>query len=120
MNKRSSRYPALFFSVEGKPIEVELPFPLPSDEGWRLMATLKASRMLVNLVHQVMPLLKAASLLQPDENVADLERLLADIPQEAVRAKNQFYSQRTNDQRILHDPRKIKGGMSVKGSLFFP
>ena len=95
------RYPALFFSVDTRPVEVELPIPMASDEGWQLYATLNAARRLAFLAEQVMPLLKAASLLEYNEHVNALDKVLKDIPVDAKRAQEQFYMRRTSAQQLL-------------------
>ena len=102
------RYPALFFSVDTRPVEVELPIPMTSDEGWQLYATLKAARHLAFLAEQVMPLLKAASLLEYNEHVDALDKILKDIPVEAKRAQEQFYLRRTSAQHLIHDPKGLR------------
>lgn len=107
MNKMA-RYPALFFSVDTRPVEVELPIPMASDEGWQLYATLKASRRLAFLAEQVLPLLKAVSLLEYNGHVETLEKLLRDIPMEAKRAQEQFYHTRTSAQQVIHDPKGLR------------
>lgn len=115
MNKMP-RYPALFFSVDTRPVEVELPIPMSSDEGWQLYATLKHSRRLAFLAEQVMPLLKAASLLEYNEHVESLEKLLNSIPTDAKREQELFYRRRTNAQQAIHDPKGIRPKPQV--SLF--
>lgn len=107
MNKMP-RYPALFFSVDTRPVEVELPIPMSSDEGWYLYATLKQSRRLAFLAQQVLPLLKAASLLEYNEHVDALEQLLRNIPVEAKREQELFYRRRTNAQQVIHDPKGLR------------
>ena len=117
MNKMP-RYPALFFSVDTRPVEVELPIPMSSDEGWQLYATLKHSRRLVFLVEQVLPLLKAVSLLEYNEHVDALEKLLRNIPVEAKQDQEMFYRRRTNAQNLIHDPKGLRP--KPQTSLFKP
>ena len=117
MNKMP-RYPALFFSVDTRPVEVELPIPMSSDEGWQLYATLKHSRRLAFLAEQVLPLLKAASLLEYNEHVDALEKLLRNIPVEAKHDQEMFYRRRTNAQNLIHDPKGLRP--KPQTSLFKP
>lgn len=107
MNK-IPRYPAIFFSVDTRPVEVEIPIPIGSDEGWQLYTTLKAARRLAFLAEQVMPLLKAASLLEYNEHVESLEKLLNSIPTDAKREQEQFYIRRTSLLHLIHDPKGIR------------
>lgn len=104
-HSRGAQYPALIFSVDNKPIEMEMPFPIHSDEGWHLYALLRAARQVTFLAEQVLPLLRVASLLEPNEHVEALEKVLRDIPRAAKTAQNQFYVQRSFDQQRLHDPK---------------
>lgn len=107
-SNKMPRYPALFFSVDTRPVEVELPISMASDEGWQLYATLKAARRLAFLAEQVMPLLKAASLLEYNEHVDALDKVLKDIPIEAKLAQEQFYMRRTSAQQLIHDPKGLR------------
>lgn len=107
-SNKMPRYPALFFSVDTRPVEVELPIPIQSYEGWQLYATLKAARRLAFLAEQVMPLLKAASLLEYNEHVDALDKALKDIPVEAKRSQEQFYLRRTSAQHLIHDPKGLR------------
>lgn len=106
--QRGQRYPGLFISVDGKPIEVELPIPLHSIEGWQLYALLKSARRLHFLTSQCMPLLKAASLLEPNEHVEDLDELLGIIQRDASISQAQFLQRRTYQQSLLHDPKQLR------------
>ena len=73
-----------------------------------MYATLKHSRRLAFLAEQVLPLLKAASLLEYNEHVDALDKILKDIPVEAKRAQEQFYLRRTSAQQLIHDPKGLR------------
>ncbi len=115
-HKNPMKYPGLFISVEGRPIEVEVPIPLNSMEGWQVFAILKAARRLHFLTSQCLPLLKAASLLEPNENVEALEDLMDKIQQEAINSQRTFMQRRAYQQSIFHDPKGIRP--KPQGSLF--
>ena len=53
--KNPMKYPGLFITVEGKPVEVEVPIPLNSIEGWEVFAILKAARRLHHLTTRCLP-----------------------------------------------------------------
>ena len=114
--KNPMKYPGLFITVEGRPIEIEVPIPLNSTEGWQVFAILKAARRLHFLTSQCLPLLKAASLLEPNENVEALEDLMDKIQQDAINSQRTFMQQRAYQQSILHDPKGIRPKPQV--SLF--
>lgn len=105
--KNPMKYPGLFISVEGRPIEIEVPIPLNSIEGWQVFAILKDARRLHFLTTQCLPLLKAASLLEPNENVDALEELMSIIQQEAINSQRTFMQRRAYQQAIFHDPKGI-------------
>ena len=107
-HKNPMKYPGLFISVEGRPIEIEVPIPLNSTEGWQVFAILKAARRLHFLTSQCLPLLKAASLLEPNENVEALEDLMDKIQQDAINSQRNFMARRTYQQSIFHDPKGIR------------
>ena len=106
-HKNPMKYPGLFISVEGRPIEIEVPIPLNSIEGWQVFALLKAARQLHFLTSQCLPLLKAASLLEPNENVEALEDLMNKIQQDAINSQRTFMKRRAYQQAIFHDPKGI-------------
>lgn len=106
--KNPMRYPGLFITVDGKPIEIEVPIPLNSTEGWEVFALLKAARRLHFLTSKCLPLLKAASLLEPNENVKALEDLMDKIQQEAINSQRNFMARRAYQQSIFHDPKGIR------------
>ena len=106
--KNPMKYPGLFISVDGRPVEVEVPIPLNSMEGWQVFAILKAARRLHFLAAQCLPLLKAASLLEPNENVEALEDLMDKIQQEAINSQRNFMARRAYQQSIFHDPKGIR------------
>ena len=107
-HKNPMKYPGLFISVDGKPIEIEVPIPLNSTEGWQVIALLKEARRLYFLTSQCLPLLKAASLLEPNENVEALEDLMDKIQQEAINSQRNFMARRAYQQSIFHDPKGIR------------
>lgn len=104
-HKNPMKYPGLFIPVDGRPIEVEVPIPLNSMEGWQVFAILKAARRLHFLTSQCLPLLKAASLLEPNENVEALEKLMDMIQQDALNSQRAFIQRRAYQQATLHDPK---------------
>lgn len=109
MNKiLSMKYPGLFISVEGKPVEMEVPIPLNSIEGWQVFAILKASRRLHFLATQCLPLLKAASLLEPNEHVDALDELMGIIQRDAYASQKQFMERRAYLQATIHDPKGMR------------
>ncbi len=109
MNKKNPmKYPGLFITVEDRPIEIEVPIPLNSTEGWEVFALLKAARRLHFLTSKCLPLLKAASLLEPNENVEALEDLMDKIQQEAINSQRTFMARRAYQQSIFHDPKGIR------------
>ena len=114
--KNPMKYPGLFISVDGKPVEVEVPIPLNSVEGWQVFAILKAARRLHFLTAQCLPLLKAASLLEPNEHVDALEELMAIIQRDVYASQKQFMERRAYQQTTLHDPKGIRPKPQV--SLF--
>ena len=101
------KYPGLFITVEGRPIEIDVPIPLNSTEGWQVFAILKAARRLHFLTSQCLPLMKAASLLEPNENVEALEDLMDKIQQDAINSQRTFMKRRAYQQTIFHDPKGI-------------
>ena len=105
--KNPMKYPGLFITVEGRPIEIDVPIPLNSTEGWQVFALLKAARRLHFLTSQCLPLLKAASLLEPNENVEALEDLMDKIQQDAINSQRTFMKRRAYQQAIFHDPKGI-------------
>lgn len=106
--KNPMKYPGLFISVDGRPVEVEVPIPLNSMEGWQVFAILKAARRLHFLAAQCLPLLKAASLLEPNENVDALEELMGIIQRDVHASQNTFMQRRAYQQSMLHDPKGIR------------
>ena len=106
--KNPMKYPGLFISVDGKPVEVEVPIPLNSVEGWQVFAILKAARRLHFLTAQCLPLLKAASLLEPNENVEALEEVMEIIQHDALKSQRNFMQRRAYQQSIFHDPKGIR------------
>lgn len=106
--KNPMKYPGLFIPVDGKPIEVEVPIPLNSTEGWEVFALLKAARRLHFLTSKCLPLLKVASLLEPNENVEALEDLMDKIQQEAINSQRNFMARRTYQQAMFHDPKSTR------------
>ena len=114
--KNPMKYPGLFISVEGRPIEIEVPIPLNSIEGWQVFAILKAARRLHFLTSQCLPLLKAASLLEPNENVEALEEVMGIIQEDALKSQRNFMQRRAYQQSMLHDPKGIRSKPQV--SLF--
>lgn len=102
------KYPGLFISVEGRPIEIEVPIPLNSTEGWEVFAILKAARRLHFLTSQCLPLLKAASLLEPNENVEALEELMGIIQEDTLKSQRNFMQRRSHQQSMLHDPKGLR------------
>ena len=114
--KNPMKYPGLFVSVEGKPVEVEVPIPLNSVEGWQVFAILKAARRLHFLAAQCLPLLKAASLLEPNEHVDALDELMTIIQRDVYASQKQFMERRAYQQSMLHDPKGISQKPQV--SLF--
>ena len=106
--KNPMKYPGLYISVEGRPIEIEVPIPLNSIEGWQVFAILKAARRLHFLASQCLPLLKAASLLEPNENVEALEKMMEIIQHDALKSQSNFMQRRAYQQSILHDPKGIR------------
>ena len=106
--KNPMKYPGLYISVEGRPIEIEVPIPLNSIEGWQVFAILKAARRLHFLASQCLPLLKAASLLEPNENVAALEELMDIIQEDVLKSQRNFMQRRAYQQSMLHDPKGIR------------
>ena len=114
--KNPMKYPGLFITVEGRPIEIDVPIPLNSTEGWQVFAILKAARRLHFLTAQCLPLLKAASLLEPNENVEALEKLMDMIQQDVHNSQRTFMQQRTYQQSIFHDPKGIR--LKPQVSLF--
>lgn len=115
-HKNPMKYPGLFISVEGRSIEIDVPIPLNSTEGWKVFAILKAARRLHFLIAQCLPLLKAASLLEPNENVDALEELMGIIQRDTHASQQQFMQQRAHQQSMLHDPKGIRP--KPQGSLF--
>ena len=115
-HKNPMKYPGLFIPVDGRPIEVEVPIPLNSMEGWQVFAILKAARRLHFLTSQCLPLLKAASLLEPNENVEALEDLMDKIQRDTHASQQQFMQRRAHQQSMLHDPKGIRP--KPQGSLF--
>ena len=107
-HKNPMKYPGLFITVEGRPIEIDVPIPLNSTEGWQVFALLKAARRLHFLTSQCLPLLKAASLLEPNENVEALEDLMDKIQQDALNSQRNFMARRAYQQSIFHDPKGIR------------
>ena len=107
-HKNPMKYPGLFITVEGRPIEIDVPIPLNSTEGWQVFAILKAARRLHFLTSQCLPLLKAASLLEPNENVEALEDLMDKIQQDAINSQRNFIARRAYQQSIFHDPKGIR------------
>ena len=107
-HKNPMKYPGLFITVEGRPIEIDVPIPLNSTEGWQVFAILKAARRLHFLTSQCLPLLKAASLLEPNENVEALEDLMDKIQQDAINSQRNFMARRAYQQSIFHDPKGIR------------
>ena len=107
-HKNPMKYPGLFITVEGRPIEIDVPIPLNSTEGWQVFAILKAARRLHFLTSQCLPLLKSASLLEPNENVEALEDLMNKIQQEAINSQRTFMQRRAYQQAIFHDPKGIR------------
>ena len=105
--KNPMKYPGFFISVNGKPVEVDVPIPLNSIEGWEVFAILKAARRLHHLTTRCLPLLKAASLLEPNEHVDALEELLSMIQNDIYTSQKQFIERRAYQQATLHDPRGI-------------
>ena len=114
--KNPMRYPRMFITVEGRPIEIEVPIPLNSIEGWQVFAILKAARRLHFLTAQCLPLLKAASLLEPNENVEALEKLMDMIQEDVLKSQRTFMQQRAYQQSMLHYPKGIRPKPQV--SLF--
>ena len=109
MNQKNPlKYPGLFIQVDGKPIEIDVPIPLNSTEGWQVFAILKAARRLHFLTSKCLPLLKAASLLEPNENVEALEELMGKIQQEAINSQRNFMARRAYQQSIFQDPKGIR------------
>lgn len=115
-HKNPMKYPGLFIPVDGKPIEIDVPIPLNSTEGWEVFALLKAARRLHFLTSKCLPLLKAASLLEPNENVEALEDLMDKIQQDAINSQRTFMARRAYQQSIFHDPKGIR--TRPKESLF--
>ena len=107
-HKNPMKYPGLFITVEGRPIEIDVPISLNSTEGWQVFALLKAARRLHFLTSQCLPLLKAASLLEPNENVEALEDLMDKIQQDAINSQRTFMARRAYQQSIFHDPKGIR------------
>ena len=106
--KNPMKYPGFFISVEGNPMEVEVPIPLNSIEGWQVFAILKAARRLHFLTSQCLPLLKAASLLEPNEHVDALEELMSVIQRDVHDSQKQFMARRAYQQSTFHDPKGIR------------
>ena len=106
--ERIQRHPGLFISVDGKPIEIEIPIPFNSTEGWQLFALLKSARRLHFLTEQCLPLLKAASLLEPNEAVDALDELMSIISRDALNCQRQFLDRRTYQHSLIHDPKGLR------------
>lgn len=102
------KYPGLFISVDDRPVEVEVPILLNSVEGWQVFAILKAARRLHFLTTQCLPLLKAASLLEPNEHVDALEELMSIIQEDVLKSQRNFMQQRAYQQSMLHDPKGLR------------
>lgn len=108
---RSVRVPTITFSIGGvtpAEAEVEIDFPTHRMEGWDLYTQIADCRRLYNLTERVLPLLKAATLLIPNEDVEALEALLKSQPKLANQRREQFMRQRQALQEHLHDPKGLR------------
>ena len=81
-----------------------------------VFAILKAARRLHFLTAQCLPLLKAASLLEPNESVEALEKLMDMIQQDVHNSQRTFMQQRAYQQSIFHEPKGIR--LKPQVSLF--
>lgn len=103
------RIPTITFSIGlGTPVEaqVEVDFPRHRMEGWVLYSQIADCRRLYNLTERLLPLMKAATLLIPNEDVDALEALLKSQPKLTAQRRDQFLRQ----QRILEEQQHNPNG----------
>lgn len=107
MKYEKRRLPAITCPIAAdQTAEIEVDFPFYIDEGWRLYTQLANCRKLNMLVAEVLPLLKAASLLTPNPTVEEIEKLLTDTPKMMIQYKETFMrQQKAIQERVHHDPR---------------
>lgn len=114
---RNVRIPTITFSIAtDTPVEVEVDFPHHHTEGWLLYSQIADCRRLYNLTEKLLPLLKAVTLINPNEDVAALEALLNSQPKLANQRREQFMRQRQALEERLHDPKGLR--VNPKTSLF--
>ena len=106
---RNVRIPTITFSIAvDTPVEVEVDFPHHRMEGWILYSQIADCRRLYTLTEKLLPLLKATTLLVPNEDVAALEALLNSQPKLANQRREQFIRQRQALEERLHDPKGLR------------
>ena len=106
---RNVRIPTITFSIAvDTPVEVEVDFPHHRMEGWVLYSQIADCRRLYTLTEKLLPLLKATTLLVPNEDVAALEALLNSQPKLANQRREQFLRQRQALEEHLHDPKGLR------------
>lgn len=108
-NQRTVRVPTIAFSIGlNEPVEVEVCFPPNRMEGWKLYSQLADARRLYNLTEKLLPLLKAVTLITPNEDVEALEALLNSQPQLMQQRYEQFMRQRQALEAHMHDPKGLR------------
>lgn len=104
---RNVRIPTITFSIGlGTPVEaqVEVDFPRHRMEGWDLYSQIADCRRLYNLTERLLPLMKAATLLIPNEDVDALEALLKSQPTLSRQRRDQFLRQQRMLEEQQHNP----------------
>lgn len=108
---RNARVPTITFSIGlGSPMvaQVEVEFPPHRMEGWVLYSQIADCRRLYNLTERLLPLMKAATLLIPNQDVETLEALLKSQPKLTAQRREQYLRQQRILEEQQHNPNGVR------------